>query len=196
VQIQLNGIAHRFAKGNRMRVALSTAYWPIIWPSPAPVTLAVDLSRSSIIFPVRRPRAEDRLLPEFPTAEHAPALKPHMLEPEANGWTVCHDVFSGVTKVRRIENEGVRRHEGHGMETGSWRESEYSIRPDDPLSARADITTRRLYRRGAWSVGSETRIEFTANASEFLVKARLEAFEQDRSVFVRDWTLAIPRDHV
>lgn len=82
------------------------------------------------------------------------------------------------------------------METGSWRESEYSIRPDEPLSAKADIRTRRLYRRGAWSVKSETRIEFTASANEFLVKARLEAFEQDRSVLVRDWTLAIPRDHV
>ncbi len=136
------------------------------------------------------------MLPDFAPAEHAPALKPQMLEPEANGWTICHDVFTGVTKVRRTENEGVRRHEGHGMETGVWRESEYSIRPDDPLSAKVDIRTRRQYGRGNWSVASETRIEFTASASAFLVKARLEAFEEDRSVFVRDWSLAIPRDHV
>jgi len=195
VQIQLNGIAHRFAKGNRIRLALSTAYWPIIWPSPAPVTVTVDLSRSSLMLPVRPARAEDQMLPDFAPAEHAPALKPQMLEPEAHGWTICHDVSTGVTKVRRIENEGVRRHEGHDMETGSWRESEYSIRPDDPLSARMDIRTRRQYRRGNWSVASETRIEFAASASAFLVKARLEAFEEDRPVFVRDWSLAIARDH-
>ena len=136
------------------------------------------------------------MLPEFQPAEHAPVLKPEMIEPEANGWTVCHDVFTGLTKVRRTENEGVKRHAGHGMETGAWRHGEYSIKPDDPLSAKAEIRTRRLYRRGEWSVESETHIAFTANEGEFLVEARLEAFEQGKSVLVREWSLAIPRDGV
>ena len=136
------------------------------------------------------------MLPEFPPAEHAPALKPEMIEPEVNAWTVCHDVFTGLTKVYRIENEGVRRHEDHGMETGGWRESEYSIKPDDPLSAKAEIRMRRLYRRGEWSVESETHIAFAATEVDFLVEARLEAFEQDKSVLVRNWSLAIPRDCV
>ena len=196
VRLQLNGIAHRFAKGNRIRVALSTAYWPIIWPSPAPVTLTVDLSRSSLLLPVRRPRGEDSMLPEFGPAEHAPALTLNMLEAGTDGWTICHDVFTGLTKVRRTEHEGVRRHDGHGMETGAWRESEYSIKPNDPLSAEADIRTRRIYRRAEWAVESETHIAFAANAGEFLVKASLQAFEQGKSVLVRNWSFAIPRDCV
>jgi putative CocE/NonD family hydrolase len=196
VQIQLNGTAHRFAKGNRIRVALSTAYWPIIWPSPAPATLTLDLSGSSLVLPVRPPVPEDKRLPEFPPAEHAPALKPHFLEPEANGWTICHDVLSGITKVRRIENEGVRLHEGHEMETGAWRESEYAIEPGDPLSAKVDIAARRRYARKEWSVASATRIEVAASETDFLVKATLEAFEQNKSVFARSWSLTIPRDHV
>src|SRR5262249_20652709 len=41
VAVQLNDIAHAFAAGNRIRVAISTTYWPLIWPSPEPVTLNV-----------------------------------------------------------------------------------------------------------------------------------------------------------
>ncbi|MEE9157577.1 MAG: CocE/NonD family hydrolase, partial [Gammaproteobacteria bacterium] len=36
VRVQLNDIAHTFASGSRIRIALSTAFWPIVWPSPRP----------------------------------------------------------------------------------------------------------------------------------------------------------------
>ena len=41
VRVQLNDIAHVFPAGHRIRVAVSTSYWPIAWPSPAPVTLTL-----------------------------------------------------------------------------------------------------------------------------------------------------------
>jgi hypothetical protein len=60
---------------------------------------------------------------------HRPdTLKPDMVESEHNAWTICHDVPTGVTTVRRIENEVVRRYEGHGIQTGAWRKSNYSIK--------------------------------------------------------------------
>ena len=34
--------AMRFLPGHRIRVALSTDYWPMVWPSPEPVTVTVD----------------------------------------------------------------------------------------------------------------------------------------------------------
>jgi hypothetical protein len=196
VKIQLNGIAHRFAKGNRLRLALSTSYWPIIWPSPEPARIDVALKESRLSLPVRKPRAEDASLSAFAPPEHATPLVPHFLEPEANGWTICHDVHSAVTTVRRIENDGVRRHEGHGMETGAWRESLYSIKADDPLSATVDIATRRGYARAEWAVSSTTRIVMHASETQFHVEAFLEAFEGDRLAYKNHWTLAIPRDHV
>ncbi|MEL7012630.1 MAG: CocE/NonD family hydrolase [Pseudomonadota bacterium] len=41
IGLKLNDCGHRFAAGHRVRVALSTAYWPIVWPAPAPVTLTL-----------------------------------------------------------------------------------------------------------------------------------------------------------
>jgi uncharacterized protein len=119
-----------------------------------------------------------------------------MLEPEFNAWSTCHDVYTGVTTVHRIENEGVRRHEGHAMETGGWRESQYSIRPEDPLTAKADIASKRQYSRGNWAVSSATRIVLSSTETHFVVRATLDAYEKEQQVFTRSWSLEIPRDHV
>ena len=196
VRLQLNGIAHRFGRGNRIRVALSTAYWPIVWPSPRPVSLEVLLQASSLFLPVRQRSAADDLLTDFRPAEHTPPLRPDMLEPEFISWTICHDVHTGITTVRRIENEGVRRHADHHLETGGWRESIYSIKPDDPLSARADIQSKRQYSREGWCVSSTTQIVATSTETHFVVHAMLNAYEKEQLVFNRKWSLEIPRDHV
>ena len=196
VRLQLNGIAHRFGRGNRIRVALSTAYWPIVWPSPQPVTLELRLQASSLFLPVRQRSAADDLLTDFAPPEHTPPLRPDMLEPEFISWTICHDVYTGVTTVRRIENEGVRRHADHRLETGSWRESNYSIKPNDPLSARADIRSKRQYSREGWSVSSTTQIVMASTETHFTVQATLDAYEKEQLVFNKKWSLEIPRDHV
>ncbi len=56
VSVQLNDVAHAFAAGNRLRVALSTSYWPLVWPSPEPVTLSVFTGKSALMLPSRAPR--------------------------------------------------------------------------------------------------------------------------------------------
>jgi hypothetical protein len=196
IKLQLNGIAHRFATGNRIRVALSTSYWPIAWSSPCAAALKFDLGECRLSLPTRQPREADKTLPDFPRPEHAPPLEPNMLEGERNAWTICHDLYTDVTTVRRIENEGVRRYEGHGLVAGGWRESRYSIKPDDPLSARADIRSKRQYSRDDWKVSSETRIVMWSTRTHFVVRASLTAYEKEERAFARSWSLEIPRDHV
>ncbi len=41
VRIQLNDAGSVFPAGHRVRLALSTAYWPMIWPSPEKATLLI-----------------------------------------------------------------------------------------------------------------------------------------------------------
>ena len=65
VSIKLNDIAHAFEAGNRIRVALSTTYWPMVWPSPEPVTLTVHTAGSLLDLPTRAPRPEDAKLAPF-----------------------------------------------------------------------------------------------------------------------------------
>ena len=38
VRVPMTEAGHRFAPGERLRVSLSTCYFPMVWPSPEPVT--------------------------------------------------------------------------------------------------------------------------------------------------------------
>ena len=117
-----------------------------------------------------------------------------MLEPEFISWTICHDVYTGVTTVRRIENEGVRRHADHRLETGVGGE-QLQHQAERSLSARADIDQTTISREG-WTVSSTTRIVMASTETHFTVHATLNAYEKEQLVFNRKWSLEIPRDHV
>ena len=60
VRIQLNDAGSVFPAGHRIRLALSTAYWPMIWPASERATLLI--SGGTLELPVREPRATDALL--------------------------------------------------------------------------------------------------------------------------------------
>src|SRR5207244_2720700 len=72
VKVVLDGVARRFAAGNRIRVSISTTYWPMILPAPEPVALTLFTAASSLILPVRPARARDGELRPF-----GPALVPN-----------------------------------------------------------------------------------------------------------------------
>ena len=54
VRLQLNDAAHAFPAGHRIRLALSTTYWPIAWPSPEAATVTVSTGGSRLSLPIRR----------------------------------------------------------------------------------------------------------------------------------------------
>ena len=85
IKIRLNEAAHRFARGNRIRCAISTAYWPLAWPSPARVTAKINLERSALDLPVRPASAADGDLSAFLPPEHASPVRQTYLR-EARQW--------------------------------------------------------------------------------------------------------------
>ena len=59
VALELDGVAQAIPAGHRLRLAISPAYWPWLWPAPEPVTLGVHTATSAVALPVRAPRPED-----------------------------------------------------------------------------------------------------------------------------------------
>ena len=82
VSLQLDHIAYRVPAGHQIRVAISSAYWPLVWPSPESGTLA--LTSGTLNLPVRAtatgdewtfpPPAAETALAE-PTAERRPGRR-------------------------------------------------------------------------------------------------------------------------
>ena len=65
IRMPLQDCAHVFKPNARVRVAVSTTYWPTIWPSPEAVTLTLYAGNSELELPVRPPRREDAELKPF-----------------------------------------------------------------------------------------------------------------------------------
>jgi hypothetical protein len=81
----------------------------------------------------------------------------------------------------------------HGLITWSTGRENYSILPDDPLSAVMETHWTEGRKRGTWEVRTETYGRLTASATHWQVWGKIVAFEGKREVFSREFSEDIPR---
>jgi putative CocE/NonD family hydrolase len=202
VAVQMTGTAYAFPAGHRIRLALSTAYWPVIWPSPEAVRLSLFTGDSVLELPVRQPQAADARVPALPPPEASPASPVTVLRPGELERSVTLDQLSGEVTHRLYIDGGTfgpwgkLRLEATGMEMSHVYERLYAIRPEDPLSARAVMIQSLEMGRGAWQVRIDTRAEMTSTLATFELNAWVEAREGTEVLCRREWQASIPRTDV
>ena len=199
VEVTLNDCGHRFAAGNRIRLAIATAYWPLIWPAPYAATLTVDTGASQLLLPVRE-RGDDAS-PTFLPPESARATPTTQLDPgSVRRWSTQDHVTGETTYVTEgvggLFGEGVLRFDEIGTDLSHTLRRELTIRDDDPLSARYVLTQAYEMGREGWRTRSETRCELTADRETFHLTGEHVAFENGVEVHRRVWDERIPRDHL
>ena len=198
VEVQLNDIAHRFAVGHRIRVAISTAYWPVIWPSPETTRLAIKAGTGMLRLPVRPSRAEDAELTAFEAAERSD-MDPRTTLRAAVPLSlhIDRDFITGRTRITKTMDHGHVENDRTGWRIDTLTERVYEIEDKNPLSAR--ITSKSeigFGRDGMPPVRIEVSHEMTATQTDFHVTARMIATENGDPVFDREWNSVIPRDFV
>ncbi len=198
VRLRLNNNAHRFAAGSRIRVAVATGLWPIAWPAPEPVTLAVTAGRSTLTLPVRPDRDEDAALRGLAPPASTPLAPRTALRPAAPVVARFEeDVATGRLAFVHVEDSGKTRIDSDGWSFGNVIRRRFEIRPEDPLSASVELDGEEVYgRAGELDIRIRTWMRMTSDGASFHVHARLEADEDGRCVFSRTWLEAIPRDGV
>lgn len=195
IEVQLDDIAWAFPPGNRMRVAISTSYWPMIWPSPVKATLSVEAGESTFMLPVRAPR--DESIRPFEEAEAAPPRNLEVLTPASRDQRVERDLRTGVVTERMVVENGLEHDLNTGLICGSTRRATHSIHPDDPLSAKAEWHwTELVGREQGWQTRTETFSSMTCDETHFHIEGRIEAYENDALAFEKTFKESIPRDHL
>ena len=189
--IALNECAHRLRIGHRLRLAVSTSYWPVIWPAPAAAEVTLHLARCRLILPERRAADEiDPAAPGRPAEFPVQAAEP-LREPVNR--TERRIAPDGTHVLETFDDFGASRDLEHGLENGSHVEQRYSIHPDDPLSARHEARWRHEFRRGDWSVRIDTESVMTSDAASFHLAREVTAWEGDTIVIARRWGENVPR---
>jgi hypothetical protein len=194
VRVPLADAAYSFVKGHRMRIAVSTTYWPLIWPSPEPVTLTLHTGKSHIELPVRPPRKEDAKV-KFKPVEAAPPFKRTALAPGGRNRVVHTDMGKNETVVEVTDSSGRGRYDDIDNLIAEARSTErYRIVENDPLSCEAEVTWTWLFERAGWNVCTEMRTKVACDKRDFIVTATLEAYEGDKRVFERKFAERIKRN--
>lgn len=216
VTFELNGIGHTFPPGHRVRLALSSAYWPWIWPQPgSEAGWSITAEESVLELPVRetpvRPtpaggeETAARPALSFEAPEQAEPLGVHTPEP-AEGTpeqrperVVTRDVAAGTWRLEVDPRYGGTRVYPDGLEFTEDALETYEIDEADPLAARTRSDwSIRLRRPGlGWDARirtrSEIRTEPSADGADFVTRNEVVCREGETEVFRRTWERRIPR---
>ncbi|AUS80503.1 peptidase S15 [Actinoalloteichus sp. AHMU CJ021] len=195
VEVELTATGYAVPAEHRLRVAVSTAYWPWVWPQPTSPVLRVRAQDSALLLPVRDPGADAGAAPiEFEEPEQAPPLPVRSgLTPDRPERVVRHDVATGEWTLQVDPNYGGSRTFPDGMEYSESALETYRIRADDPLSASATSTWTIRLRREDWDVRIDTKSDLRATADEFVLESRVTAVADGETVSDRTWHRRLPR---
>lgn len=184
VTLNLRAIAHRFAPGSKIRLAISEGWWPMIWPSPVTPTLRLPTGVSILSLPVRTPEATPTALGMDQRNEPSEAPDYAPVGPDANGRVV-------LTHVQSLAQYPVA---GVGTMLASGSDLRCEMIAGDPLSCVWRQTTRSTWQRGDWDCSVEASYELRADAREFHLTETLRAMERGEQTFTRTHTARIARD--
>ena len=197
VRLKLNDCGYEFAPGHVVRVALSTAYWPLLWPAPEAATLTLRMP-GRLTLPARPENPQDGEV-RFEAPESGTPTPTHKVSAGSQNRTFSLDLLSGkatyVIDARGgLFGEGVVRFEETGTTLSHDMRREFAISADDPLSARHVLTQTYEMGREGWRIRLETRTEMWATASEFRLRSTLRALENGREAASRVWDATVERD--
>ncbi|WP_328537269.1 CocE/NonD family hydrolase [Streptomyces sp. NBC_00344] len=193
---ELNGIGHTFPPGHRIRLAVSSAYWPWIWPQPDTARgWTLDPAASTLELPVRARTTDDHIT--FDEPEEAEPLGVIVPEPHGDrpGRRVVRDVAEGTWRLEVDPGYGGTRIYPDGLEYTEDVQDTYTINESDPLSARAhsDWAVRLHRPETGWDVRVETHSGISCDAYDFITKNEVVCREGADVVFRRSWEKRIPR---
>jgi uncharacterized protein len=201
VSVPLHAIGYRVLKGHRLVVQIASAYWPILWPAPEPVTLTIRPGTSALHLPVRAAQPDaprPRPMPEPPKREVRRAVT--CVREGSMDRSFHVDFATGETTHRFFLDGGVfgpvgdMRLDDIGTVLHDVSDRRYTIHADDPLTARAVMEQKSGFTRDDWNVKIHCFAEQTATATDFHLTAHIRCWNGDDLFFESDETFTIPRN--
>ena len=201
VTLRLNDAAYRFSAGCRLRLAISTSYWPMAWPTNphSMTTLSLHTAGSRLALPLRpNPRVASEgggspfEVPEF----SAPHPVREVVPPDGSR-TWRKDMASGEMVLEQLMDNGVSFIEDIGLNVGKKSMERYSITEGQPGSALAETRQETWVERGDWRPRTVSTIVLSGGGERgegWRLVANLRAYEGEVLVLERTWDETVPRD--
>ncbi|GKW49512.1 peptidase S15 [Halomonas sp. NCCP-2165] len=197
IELELDMIGYRLPAGHRLRVAVASANFPLLWPTPKRAALTLVPGMQRLELPVFEGEVAANPF-EVPEAAQPANIKTHrQAEPRR---TIQEDVASGEVTVIVEDDLGAMTIEDHGYHVEQRCEERYTAHPEDPTRARAEIVWHYRASReegpGHFDVAVESRYWLTCNDTDFFIEAEQVAHDEGEEVHRKRWQTTVPRQAV
>jgi hypothetical protein len=176
--------------GWRLRLALSGADFPVVWPPGERFTLSLDPNDSKMRLPTVPVRGDESKV-SFPVPNPLP--QPPGLQDEDRGHAAVERDGSTTTYLRHRYAKELQPQRA-GLTYVSDENWTVSVDDDDPASTRARAEAESIMERPGWKVSTRGSLELSGDSDSFHLVIHLTALHDDRVVFSRTWTDTVPRE--
>jgi hypothetical protein len=193
LSIPLHFTTWTYRPGHRMRLSVSNAQFPMIWPTPYPMTSTVHLAteKSVLLLPVIRSGALQPVkLPAPEPRQERPDVK-DIEVPGVPAQVITHDPIRGIKSVEWKF--------GYAWTIGSTRydnseQEYYETNETNPAASRfLGVEVHRIRRAGR-DLRLETTIDIRSDSTAFDVTVWRRISEGGKLVRKKRWNERIPRE--
>ena len=193
VRIPLRVSGYRFSPGNRIRLAVLTSYWPVLWPSPYPGELRVHhghASASRLELPALPDDVPTLPVPPF-RREPAELREVGAYEEDQPEWRIEEDVLGRRVTVTIFDGGGSTQDDGSRL----YSSERLVLSATDADPAHASLDSDVVYRWAGFGAEADIRATgtITSDAEGFEVAVALDVRLDGDPFFAREWRERIPR---
>jgi predicted acyl esterase len=199
LEIEMRFTSWVFPKGHRIRLSINNAQWPMIWPSPDPMTTRLRLGGKNparLALPVVP--YEDRPEPHFLPPAEDPKLADHraVIDVTSSGYS---EVTSVERNVPRAATKVVAKNSGRNeFPWGSISQSDeiiYEVQDAHPEAASVTSDMKRIVQIDGRNLVWQGVLDFRSDRENFYYTYTRRLFEEDRQIREKTWKETIPRDY-
>jgi putative CocE/NonD family hydrolase len=197
LDIEMHFTSWVFPKGHRIRLAVNNAQWPMLWPTPEPMTTQLRLDTSRLSLPVVP--FEKRPVPDFlPPSKHDPeyagveSLEGGTVSGYGEISSVERNPQTGAVVAQATNNSGTRYPWGTQRSHETIR---YDINDDAPADAAVTGTHRMEVELPGRTLIWDAELTFRSDRQDFFYVYRRRLTENGKVVREMTWRETILRDH-
>jgi hypothetical protein len=196
LEIEMHFTSWMFPKGHRIRLAINNAQWPMLWPTPEPMTTSLVLGASRLSLPVVP--FEQRPVPNFLPPAGDPGLPGYDTldagTPSGYGEisSVNRNPQTGAT-VATATNQGGTRYPW-GIER-TFETIRHEVSDEKPAETTMLGTHRTEVVLPGRTLVWDAELSFRSDRKNFHYSYKRRLTENGKTLREKTWTRTIPRDY-
>lgn len=198
VEVTLHACGYRFTKGNKIRLAISNNYWPMVWPSKKLGALFLKTEGSFLSLPVKEDSDEENQIVFEPPVKGSISLYTQIANSHLNRLTQFDELKKQCAVITEAKNgifgEGVFCLDELGIIHCHNLKKVSSVKKFDPLTAKMTITQDYSVYYGEDIYLIENFLEMSCDESNYFLKGVLSIFENGELLKEKQFNEVIPRE--